>query len=81
MCSGTAYWANIGRIVFGASNEQLLELTGMGNPLNMTLNGSCRGVLGEGQKDVEVIGPVERLDSKIMEDSDWFWRKNRSDGD
>src|SRR3954466_14219534 len=28
MCSGTSYWANIGRVVFGLTEEMLLEATG-----------------------------------------------------
>ncbi|KAJ4394882.1 hypothetical protein N0V93_004102 [Gnomoniopsis smithogilvyi] len=31
MCAATCYWANIGRVVFGASNETLLRVTGEGN--------------------------------------------------
>src|SRR5213596_3232795 len=28
MCSGTAYWANIGRVVFGLTEAMLLQATG-----------------------------------------------------
>ena len=28
MCAGTAYWANIGRVVFGISETELLKATG-----------------------------------------------------
>src|SRR5687768_11633273 len=28
MCAGTVYWANIGRVVYGAEESELLALTG-----------------------------------------------------
>ena len=64
MCSGAIYWSNVGRVVYGLSEEKLLELTG-DNPVNPTMSLPCRVVLGSGQKDIEVVGP---FDDKVLED-------------
>ena len=56
MCAGTAYWANIGRIVYGASEEALLGLTGA-HAENPTLALPCRELFARGQKAVTVFGP------------------------
>ena len=37
MCTSTCYWANIGRIVYAASETKLSELTGSGNEENLSL--------------------------------------------
>lgn len=60
MCAGAAYWANIGRIVFGMTEESLLEQTG-GHSENPTMNLPCREVFAAGQKPVQVIGPVPEI--------------------
>lgn len=60
MCIGTLHWANIGRVVYGASEEALLALTG-DHPENPTLSLLCREVLACGQKCIEVIGRVPEL--------------------
>ncbi|TKA81759.1 hypothetical protein B0A55_01140 [Friedmanniomyces simplex] len=73
MCAATIYWANIGRVIYAASEEQLAELTGQGNEKNMTMAMPCRKVLEGSQKDVEILGPLERLDRKVMEESDGYW--------
>ena len=50
MCAGTVYWANIGRMVYGASEEALLALTG-NHAENPTLSLPCRELmLARGQK-------------------------------
>ena len=41
MCAGTLYWANIGRVVYGAGEDSLLALTG-NDPQNPTLALPCR---------------------------------------
>jgi tRNA(Arg) A34 adenosine deaminase TadA len=56
MCTGTLYWANIGRLVYGAPEEALLALTG-DSADNPTMNLASRTVLASGQKKVEVFGP------------------------
>lgn len=72
MCTGTAYWANIGRIVYGAGEEALLELTG-NHTENPTLSLPCREVLARGQKAVEVIGPVPELQAEMLAPHLGFW--------
>ena len=64
MCAATTYWANIGRLVYGASEEVLLALTG-NHAANPTLNVPCRQVFASGQKAVEVIGPVPELQAEL----------------
>ncbi|WP_246157028.1 nucleoside deaminase [Oceanispirochaeta crateris] len=77
MCSGAMYWTNVGRLVFALSEHQLLELTG-DDPENQTFDLPCREVLSRGQKDIEVIGPVEsdELVKEIVSDHKGFWNPN-----
>ena len=72
MCAGTAYWANIGRIVYGAEEADLLALTG-DHPENPTLSLPCREVFARGQKAVEVIGPVPALADEMIATHRGFW--------
>ncbi len=73
MCTGTIYWANIGRIVYGASEEALLALTGS-HAANPTLNLPCREVLARGQKAVEVLGPFAALETELTAPHSDFWK-------
>jgi tRNA(Arg) A34 adenosine deaminase TadA len=57
MCAGAAYWAGIGRVVYGLSERRLKEITG-DHPENPTLDVPCRVVLEGGQRRVEVVGPL-----------------------
>lgn len=72
MCTGTIYWANIGRIVYGASEEALLALTGS-HEENPTLSLPCREVIARGQKEIEVIGPVAELQAEMLAPHLGFW--------
>jgi len=74
MCSGAMYWTNVGRLVYALSEHKLLELTG-DDPENQTFSLPCRDVLSKGQKDIEVIGPVEdaKLVDEIVSDHRGFW--------
>jgi len=72
MCTGTIYWANIGRIVYGASESDLLALTGDAAE-NPTLDLPCREVLARGQKTVAVMGPFSELVPELVEPHKGFW--------
>jgi tRNA(Arg) A34 adenosine deaminase TadA len=72
MCTGTAYWANIGRIVYGASEKALLALTG-NHAENPTLSLPCRELIARGQKPIEVIGPVPELEAELLAPHRDFW--------
>ena len=74
MCTGAIYWANIGRIVYGVSEVDLLRLTG-DNEENPTFSLSCRDVIGAGQKDIMVAGPAEdeKLRKRILADHEGMW--------
>jgi tRNA(Arg) A34 adenosine deaminase TadA len=72
MCTGTVYWAHIGRIVYGASEETLLALTGS-HAANPTLALPCREVLARGQKPVRVWGPFAELEGELVAMHRDFW--------
>ena len=74
MCTGGIYWANIGRIVYGVSEERLLELTGSDDK-NPTFSMGAAAVIKAGQKPVEVIGPVAEVEAEIVEVHAGFWNK------
>jgi tRNA(Arg) A34 adenosine deaminase TadA len=65
MCAGTQYWAHIGRVVYGITEERLLSLTG-DHAENPTMNLPCREVFARGQKPIEVIGPVAEVEDEIV---------------
>ncbi|MCE2917741.1 MAG: nucleoside deaminase [Rubrivivax sp.] len=72
MCTATAYWAHIGRIVYGADESELRAITGA-HAENPTLDLPCRDVLARGQKAVEVVGPVPGLAEDILAVHRDFW--------
>jgi tRNA(Arg) A34 adenosine deaminase TadA len=57
MCAGAIYWAGIGRLVYGLSEQRLRKLTG-DHPENLTLDLPCRDVFASGQRSIEVVGPL-----------------------
>ncbi|MEO9276089.1 nucleoside deaminase [Marinomonas sp. 5E14-1] len=70
MCAGSAYWAGLGRLVYGLSEASLKEITG-NHPENPTLDLPCRAVFDSGQRKVEVIGPY--LEEEAAELHKDFW--------
>jgi tRNA(Arg) A34 adenosine deaminase TadA len=72
MCAATQYWANIGRVVYGMTEERLLELTGHADE-NPTMSLPCREVFARGQKPIEVIGPVTSVEQEISALHQGFW--------
>ena len=73
MCTGTMYWANIGRVVFGATEKRLLELTGNSSQ-NPTLDVPCRYIFEHSQKNVKVWGPLPELEAELVEPHLSFWK-------
>lgn len=72
MCAGTVYWAGIGRVIYGASEADLLSLTG-DHPENPTLDLPCREVFARGQRAVQVQGPFAALREELLAPHQGFW--------
>jgi len=70
MCAGAAYWAGIGRVVYGLSERDLGRLIGP-HPENLTMDLPCRTVLAAGQRQIEVIGPLLEDESRAVHDGFW----------
>ncbi|HUG76193.1 MAG TPA: nucleoside deaminase [Burkholderiales bacterium] len=70
MCAGAAYWAGIGRIVYGFSEERLRALTGA-HPWNPTLALPCRELFARGRRRIEVVGPY--LEEEAAAPHHGFW--------
>ena len=77
MCTGAIYWGNVGRIVYGISEKDLLALTGADED-NPTFDMPCREILAKGQKPIEVIGPIadEELAKEIARAHIGYWNKS-----
>lgn len=74
MCTGTLYWANIGRLVYGYEEDKLLAETG-NHPDNPTMNLASRTVLASGQKPIEVVGPFPEMEEELLAPHRTFWRR------
>lgn len=70
MCAGSAYWAGIGRVVYGLSERDLGRLIGP-HPENLTMDLPCRVVLGSGQRKIKVIGPLLEDESRAVHEGFW----------
>ena len=74
MCTGAIYWGNVGRIVYGMSEKDLLGITGS-DPKNPTFDLPCRDVLARGQKPITVLGPFPEIADAVAEVHKDFWNK------
>jgi tRNA(Arg) A34 adenosine deaminase TadA len=74
MCTGTLYWANIGRLVYGYEETKLLALTG-DHPENPTMSLPSRTVLASGQKEIEVHGPFPEIEDELLALHRDFWKR------
>jgi tRNA(Arg) A34 adenosine deaminase TadA len=70
MCAGAAYWAGVGRIVFGLTERDLKGITGA-HPENPTLDLPCRVVFAAGQREVEIIGPLLVKEAAAIHEGAW----------
>ena len=74
MCTGGIYWANIGHIVYGIAETQLLEMTGSDDK-NPTFNMGADKVIASGQKDITLEGPVTEIGEEVAALHRGFWKK------
>lgn len=70
MCSGSVYWAGVGRVVHGLSERALKDLIGP-DPENLTMDLPCAQVFASGQRRVEVLGPLLSEESAIVHNGFW----------
>jgi len=70
MCAGAIYWAGIGRVVYGQSEQDLKRQTGS-HAENPTLDLPCRVVFEAGQRPVEVVGPVLEEEAARLQEGFW----------
>jgi tRNA(Arg) A34 adenosine deaminase TadA len=73
MCAGTQYWANIGRLVYGINESQLLTLTGSSSE-NPTMDIPCRYIFDHSQKAIKVWGPIADVANEIAAPHIDFWK-------
>jgi tRNA(Arg) A34 adenosine deaminase TadA len=70
MCAGAAYWAGVGRVVYGLSERDLKILSGP-HPENPTMDLPCRVVFSAGQRKIEVVGPLLEAESRSVHEGFW----------
>lgn len=70
MCAGAVYWAGVGRVVHGVSEQALKALIGP-DPENLTMDLPCRAVFAAGQRAVEVVGPLLEAESAAVHHGFW----------
>lgn len=69
MCSAAIYWGNIGRVVYGLSQERFYGIRGQQGSSPLPL--ACRDVLSRGARVIEVNGPA--LEDDALEVHKGFW--------
>ncbi len=72
MCSGAIHWGQVGRVVFGLSEEGLYAMTGSSHPDNETMRLPCREVFARSGRPVEVIGPLLEDEARIVHEGFWM---------
>lgn len=70
MCSGAIHWGQVGRVVFGLSEEGLYTMTGS-HPNNETMRLPCREVFARSGRPVKVIGPL--IEEEAITVHEGFW--------
>lgn len=70
MCSGAIHWGQVGRVVFGLSEEGLYALTGSHHE-NETMLLPCREVFARSGRSVEVIGPLLEDEARVVHEGFW----------
>ncbi len=70
MCAAAIFWGNVGRVVYGLSAEALYSMGG--TSAKEVLSVSCRDVIRQGNKEIEVLGPMIEEEAKAVHDGFWI---------
>lgn len=71
MCAGSVYWAGVGHVVHGMTEQALKDLIGP-HPENLTMDLPCRDVFAAGQRPVTVEGPLLAEESAEVHVGFWL---------
>lgn len=74
MCAGAIYWSGIPRVVYGLAETELSAMTGS-DAENPTMSLSAREVFAHGQREIEVVGPLDVAEARAVHQG--FWDKGR----
>ena len=69
MCSGSIFWGNVRRVVFGLRGNKLFEMVPDGS--DEVLYIPTRKVFDHGRKEIEVTGPVLEAEAKDVHTGFW----------
>ena len=69
MCAGAIFWANIRRVVFGLSEENLYRM--ISDKSEDVLLIPCRELYAKGRKQIEVIGPILEEEAYVVHQDFW----------
>ncbi len=78
MCSGAIYWGNIGRVVYGLSQDRLYSIVGRAGGHDALIL-PCRELLSHGERSVDVLGPA--LEDEAAKAHEGFWRTSQLSDD
>jgi tRNA(Arg) A34 adenosine deaminase TadA len=70
MCSGAIYWGNIGRVVYGLSQDRFYSIAG-GLEQRLTFALPCREVLDRGDPSIEVVRPALEDEAARVHEGRW----------
>jgi tRNA(Arg) A34 adenosine deaminase TadA len=70
MCAGAIYWSGIGKVTFGLGQKRFY-MTVLGGEGGEGFLLSCRDVFANGERDIDVIGPL--LEDEASEVHEGFW--------
>jgi tRNA(Arg) A34 adenosine deaminase TadA len=70
MCAGAIYWANVRRVVFALSQDEIRRITGR-SPENMQLEITCREIFARGNHRVHVDGPHLLAQARAVHEGFW----------
>ncbi|MBF4770462.1 nucleoside deaminase [Nocardioides agariphilus] len=69
MCAGAIFWAGIGRVVYGLSQERLHEVAG--SDPDTSLMHACRLVFAAGGRRTDVVGPLLEDEAAVAHHDFW----------
>lgn len=69
MCAGAIFWANIRRVVFGLSEENLYRM--ISDKSEDVLLIPCRELYAKGRKQIEIIGPILEEEAYVVHQDFW----------